>query len=338
MLSTDAAIAVLGPGGVGGLLGGLLARGGRRVIFLARPDTAAALRRDGLTVRSRRYGDFTVPVDARTELDEPVEACLIAVKQTTLAAALGSLPPDVLGDGLVVPLLNGTEHMAALRERYPSPQVIAGTIRVESTRIAPGRIEHASPFAAIELGSRTTPRDRLDGLAERLRAAELDVTVSDDETAMLWNKLSFLATLALLTTHAGAAIGEVREGRREELLAVAREIAAVAGAAGGTLGAEDVVTTLDRVDAGMKSSMLRDAEAGRELELDAIGGAVLRAAEVHGLDVPVTAALVADLRDRERLRTSSGVGSGSGSAPGSSSASASDSSEGSPSSPERAGA
>ncbi|MBC6471167.1 2-dehydropantoate 2-reductase [Actinomadura alba] len=304
--STDATIAVLGPGGVGGLLGALLARAGRRVVFLARPDTAAALRRDGLTVRSHRYGDFTVPVDARTELDEPVDACLIAVKQTALDPALTRLSADALGRALVVPLLNGAEHMTALRERYPAPQVVAGTIRVESTRLAPGLIEHVSPFAAIELASHATPRDRLDGLAEGLGRAGIDVTVRDDETAVLWDKLSFLASLALLTTYAGTPIGEVRENRRTELLAVAREIATVAGAAGGTLGAEDVVAALDRVDAGMKSSMLRDAEAGRELELDAIGGSVLRAAERHGLEVPVTAALVADLRDRESRRSSSG--------------------------------
>lgn len=44
-----------------------------------------------------------------------------------------------------------------------------------------------------------------------------------------------------------------------------------------------------------KSSMQRDAEAGRALELDAIGGALLRAAERHGVDAPLAARLLREL-------------------------------------------
>jgi 2-dehydropantoate 2-reductase len=55
---------------------------------------------------------------------------------------------------------------------------------------------------------------------------------------------------------------------------------------------------LGGLPASMKSSMLKDAEAGQLLEVDAIGGAVLRAAERAGIDVPVTSRLVADLRAR----------------------------------------
>ena len=43
--------------------------------------------------------------------------------------------------------------------------------------------------------------------------------------------------------------------------------------------------------------MLRDAEAGNPLELDAIGGAVLRAAEAHGIPIPRTRALVERLTE-----------------------------------------
>jgi 2-dehydropantoate 2-reductase len=45
----------------------------------------------------------------------------------------------------------------------------------------------------------------------------------------------------------------------------------------------------------MKSSMQRDVEAGRPTELDAIGGAVLRAAEAQGVDTPTIARLVREL-------------------------------------------
>lgn len=290
------AIAVLGPGGVGGLLGGLLARAGRRVVFLARPATVAAVRENGLTVASKAFGDFTVPVDADTQLREPVGACLVTVKATSLDEALTRLPTDSSRAGMLVPFLNGVDHMALLRERYPTAPVAAGTIFVESTRVAPGRIEHTSPFVRIELASATAERERLDQLAGLLGDAGIDVSVGDDETMILWNKASFLAPLALLTTHSRAPIGAVRRYQRPTMLAVIDEITKVARASGGTLDAETVGAGLNRMPESLKSSMLRDAEAGREIELDAIGGAVLRAAERHSIDVPVTAGLVNDLR------------------------------------------
>lgn len=293
-------IAVLGPGGVGGLVGGLLARDGHRVTCLAGSDTVAALREGGLSVRSGEYGEFAVPVEADTELRTPVDALLITVKATALQPALDRVPPDAIGAGLVLPLLNGIEHLEVLRDRYPAEQVVAGAIRVESTRVAPGRIEHTTPFAMVDLASRTTPQSRVDELATRLHEAGLQVTVRDDETTMLWDKLTFLATLALLTTRYEATAGEIRTNRRNLLLLeVVDEVVAVAQATGADVGTEAVLGLFDQVPADMKSSMQRDAEAGRPLELDAIGGAVLHAAAQNGVAVPVTARLVTDLEARQ---------------------------------------
>lgn len=291
--------AVVGPGGVGGLLGGLLVRAGARVEFVASERTAEALRAGGLSVHSATHGDFHVPVTATTELSGPVDVCFVTTKATTLAAALERVPPAALGDGLVVPLLNGFEHMALLRRRYPAEQVVAGVVRVESTRVAPGRIEHTSPFLAFELASAAAPRQRVEALAARLREAGLQVTVRDDETVALWDKLTFLATFALLTTYHAAPAGVIRAEHRDELTAVLREITAVAAAEGAVFDPERILAFFDGLPPQMKSSMQRDAEAGRPTELDALGGAVLRAAERHGVAAPTVARLVAELAARE---------------------------------------
>ncbi len=92
--------------------------------------------------------------------------------------------------------------------------------------------------------------------------------------------------MALLTTHAAAPVGTVRTERREEMLAVVGEMAGVARAEGAGVDPEATVTALDGVHADMTSSMQRDAAAGRPIELEAIGGAVLRAAERHGSRCP----------------------------------------------------
>ena len=289
MTTTNPTVAVLGPGGVGGLIGALLARDGHRVICLAGEETAAVLRDDGLRVESGQYGDFTAAVEADTRLREPVDAVFVTVKQTALTDALNRVPAKVLGDAIVVPLLNGLDHLAVLRERYPAATVVAGAIRVEATRTAPGHIVHSSPFANLELAA------PLEEFAHRLRHAGLGVTLRDDETVVLWDKLAFLAPFALLTTRYQADVGTVRSARRPELLAVLDEITAVAQAAGAPMTTGTVLSSFDRAPSTMKSSMQRDAEAGRPLELDAIGGAVLRAGTAHGIETPATARLVAEL-------------------------------------------
>jgi len=293
-----ARVAVLGPGGVGGLLAALLARRGDQVTCLAPPATAARLAADGLVLRSPALGDARVAVEAATRLDHPVDVCFITVKAAQLEAAVEAVPAEALGDGLVVPFLNGIDHVAWLRGRYPPDQVVAGTIRVESTRVAPGVIEHASPFAVVELAADKAPRRRVEELADRLAETGLDVTVRDDEATTLWSKLAVLAPIALVTTWTAAPFGEARAGHRDELAAVTHEIARAARADGVELDPAAILAILDQLPDGMRSSMQKDAAAGRPIELDAIGGTILRAADRAGTQAPVTAGLVADLQER----------------------------------------
>jgi 2-dehydropantoate 2-reductase len=291
-------VAVLGPGGVGGLLAALLARRGDRVTCLAPPATAAHLAANGLELRSLALGDVRVAVEAATRLDHPVDVCFVTVKAAQLGAAVEAVPAEALGDGLVVPLLNGIDHVAWLRGRYPPDQVVAGTIRVESTRVGPGVIEHASPFAVVELAAGKAPRARVEELGARLAETGLDVTVRDDEATTLWSKLAVLAPIALVTTWTAAPFGEARAGHRDELAAVTHEIAGAARADGVELDPAAILAILDQLPDGMRSSMQKDAAAGRPIELDAIGGTILRAADRAGTQAPVTARLVADLRGR----------------------------------------
>ncbi|MFH8494832.1 ketopantoate reductase family protein [Streptomyces coeruleorubidus] len=294
-MGNELTVAVLGPGGVGGLLAALLSRAGHRVICLSGEETARTLRTDGIRIRSAHFGDFTTRVEADTHLREPVDACLVTVKHNALDAALARVPAPALDDGLLVPFLNGVEHPATLRARYRPDRVAPAVIRVESTRVAPGVIEHGSPFAEIDLTGTAVPRTRLDTLAETLTAAGPATRVQDDETATLWAKMSFLAPMALLTTRHGVPLGDVRTRHRDELTALVEETAAISRACGGPADPAQSLARYDAFPPSMKSSMQRDAEAGRPLELDAIGGALLRAAERHGIPAPVTARVVGEL-------------------------------------------
>jgi 2-dehydropantoate 2-reductase len=291
-------VAVLGPGGVGGLIAALLARAGNSVVVLAGEGTVRAIAERGLRLESRRFGNFRVMVGAGVRLQSEVDACLVTVKATQLERALERVSAEALGQALVVPFLNGIDHVDLLRSVYPSSNVAAATIRVEVARVEPGLIRHTSPFASIEIASPAAGRVRVERLAAQLKQAGLDVRIREDETAMLWDKLVLLAPLALLTTHERANVGEVRTRRRDDTVALISEVAAVAKAEGAEVDAQAVVRLFDSVPESMGSSMQRDQVAGLPLELDAIGGAVVRHAARAGVAVPVTARLVEELRKR----------------------------------------
>jgi 2-dehydropantoate 2-reductase len=285
-------VAVLGPGGVGGLLAVLLARQGHAVTCLARGETAAHIDRHGLRLSSDRYGELTAAASGSEQLAAGVDVCLVTTKATQLDEALERVPADVLGNAVLVPLLNGIEHMEVLRRRFPAARTVAGAIRVVASRPAPGAIRHEGQLAAVQLGPGA------EELAAALEHAGLDVTTRSDEAGLLWDKLCFLAPVALLTTQAMTPLGPVREQRGDDLAAVVREVAAVARADGADGDAEATLAFMRSVPAGMRSSMQRDAEGGNPTELEAIGGAVLRAAARHGVAVPVTERIVTELRGR----------------------------------------
>jgi 2-dehydropantoate 2-reductase len=294
-------VAVLGPGGVGGLLAALLARVGNSIVVLAGERTVRVIAERGLRLESSRFGNFQVSVDSSVRLESQVDACLISVKATQLEGALERVRADVLSQALVVPFLNGIDHVDLLRRAYPASTVAAATIRIEVARVEPGVIRHTSPFASVEIAASAASRERVEELAAQLQQTGLDVRIREDETVMLWDKLVLLAPLALLTTHERANVGEVRTRRRDDALALISEVAAVARAQGASVDAESVVRMLDSAPETMESSMLRDQAAGSPLELDAIGGAVIRAAARAGIAVPVTARLVQELQKRSRV-------------------------------------
>ncbi|MFD5637064.1 ketopantoate reductase family protein, partial [Streptomyces sp. NPDC127077] len=170
-----------------------------------------------------------------------------------------------------------------------------GVSRVPPPRIAPGVIEHGSPFAELDLTSDTAPRARVEAFAGALEWAGLHARVQDGESATLWAKMAFLAPFALLTTRYGVPVGDVRTLHRAELTALVEETAAVGRACGAPTDPATALARYDAFPAATRSSMQRDAEAGRTLELDAIGGALLRAAERTGVPVPVAGELVRHL-------------------------------------------
>ena len=286
-------IAILGPGGVGGFLAAALARAEEDVLVVARDDTAAAIERDGIAVESVRLGDFHARPPAAAVVDEPGATLVVATKATTLPAALERVQAD---PALVVPLLNGLDHMEVLRDRFGAGRVAAGTIRIEAMRPSAGRIVQTSKFLRVDVGP---PRDDVSEFAAVLEGAGVPTRVTD-EPQVLWGKLVRLNALACMTSAYDLQLGPIRDdpALAAELEACVREAASVAVAEGASVAAETVMGELDDAHATLGSSMQRDIAAGIPPELDAIPGAVLRAAGRHGIEAPTIARLHDRIADR----------------------------------------
>lgn len=283
-------IAVLGPGGVGGFLAAVLPA--EDVVLLAREATAEVLERDGLRVSSTRLGrTWTARPPVATHLDAPADALLVCTKADGLEAALDRVRADA---GVVVPLLNGLDHVAVLRERFGADRVLPGAIRVSADRTAPGVIEQTSPFLRIDLAAEGVPA--AGGLPAALEAAGVPVRVGGTEADVLWAKLVRLCALAAVTAGLDGTLGAVRAdpawaARLEACVREAAEVARADGARG--TSAEDVLAEVAGVPDGFTASLQRDVHAGRPGELDAILGGVLRAGARHGVAAPT----VRDLHD-----------------------------------------
>lgn len=293
-------IAILGPGGVGGLLAAALHRAGADVVVVAREETAETIARDGIVVQSRVLGDFTARPAAVAHLREPVDALIVATKAAALEDALARVEPAA--PALVVPLLNGFDHMALLRERFGG-RVAAGTIRVQADRTTPGQVVQSSGFLFVELASDDPAlRPAIVALAAALDNADVESRAREDraEARILWGKLVRLNALACTTAAYDATFGAIRADpeRRAALEGCVREGVAVARAEGAELDAETVFGEFEVIHDGFGTSMQRDVAAGREPELDAIAGAVLRAGARHGIPCPTIAALAARIAER----------------------------------------
>lgn len=280
--------AVLGAGGVGGLLAGALANTGQDVLLIVRPETLEVYP-GGLRVESVVLGEIDVDVRAVTRLEQPPDVLWVTVKAPQLEAAIRLASPAIAGEAAIVPLMNGIDHVGRLREVY-GDVVIPGALRVESERVEPAHIVQTSPFAAVDLAPPVPLRERAEAIAAELTSAGLPCNVRDSEADVLWGKLAVLAPMALVTTITQLPIGAARSDPRlrELMLACAREVCAVAVAEGGQVDPAVCEQALLHAPDGMRSSMQKDAAARRPLELDTIAGPVLRGGRRHGIPTPAT--------------------------------------------------
>jgi 2-dehydropantoate 2-reductase len=290
--------AILGAGGVGGLIGACLAHAGESVTLVVRPESV-----DQYPKKLKLESPFSnFEVDVAIAADVPkVDVLWLTVKATQLESALTALK-NFESVRAIVPLLNGIDHVPLLRAKYGGERVIPATIAVETERMSAGHIVHRSPFARLNVLS--AGRALLGATLDKLQQLGFTCRFIDDEPTLMWGKLVFLAPFALATTAANKNVGEILSDPEWRSLGegCVRETCAVGQAEGAKVNPETVLTGVAAMPPTMRSSMQKDVEQHKIPELDAIASPILRGARRHGIEVPATMKLVAQVARRAGVK------------------------------------
>ncbi|MBR1671800.1 MAG: 2-dehydropantoate 2-reductase [Fretibacterium sp.] len=284
-------IAVFGIGGIGGIVGGALARGPEALsqrgpealsqrppaetYFIARGKNLEAIRREGLRVESPAVGDFTVrPVLASDRAEDLglMDAVIVACKGYDLEAACAAIAPMVGPETLVVSLLNGVLVSEVMEPLLPQCVLADGVIYIFSHLEGPGHVVQTSGLCRVTLGMRDGSQPAaLTELADLLNQGGVRTDVSGNILVDSWRKYARVCSLGVMCAYYDGPVGKAREDPAHE--AVLREVigamTAVAAARGVTLPPDlpdQLVETFEKERPDTITSLYRDLRSGKPAE------------------------------------------------------------------------
>ena len=297
------AVVIVGAGGIGGFIAGALSRSGTATGVVARGPHLEAIRNNGLLVESV-LGNFNARPQAAGDLREfdAPKYVLLTFKSHQWPGVLPQLESAAQTGAVFVTLQNGlpfwysrdralesVDPGGRIRAAIPPEQIIGGVVHTSGAIVAPGVVRQTGSllYPIGELDGAKTPR--ITELSQLLESAGLHAPIEADIRRLVWRKL--LGNLALNPVSAltGATVRTMlRDSAVRALLrAIIEEGLAVARAAGVEVG----VSAEERLDmathiADVKTSMLQDLEAGKDLELEPICGATIEIAREYDVPVP----------------------------------------------------
>jgi 2-dehydropantoate 2-reductase len=323
-------IAVVGTGGIGGVVAEGLTRAGHAVTAVTgNAAIAEALNRDGYRVTDVDDRVHTTPVSAPARVeagaqDGPFELCVVTTKATTLREALQKISPRLAPGAPVVVCQNGLPEGIAAEVMGPG-RVVGAVVIFGASMLAPGVYERTSK-GGFKLGHDGVPGPALQPVAQVLSAVSPAV-VETNFAGARWSKLAINCATSTLGAIGGDRLGALLRRRfvRRLVLELWTEVVAVGHAQGvhflPVAGAHFDKLTLSPAErrhtfgspalaakhavimaVGMKyrrqrSSMLIALERGRTPEIDYLNGEVVRRGRALGVPTPVNARLVAAVMD-----------------------------------------
>ena len=289
-------IAIIGPGAIGGILATWLAQDPSNdvTVCVRTPFTTLEVETPTGTITARPRV-ISSAVNAT-----PVDWVLITTKAYDAAATAEWLPALRRGDTHVVVLQNGVEHVERFSAYVPIDQLVPAVIDCPAERIAPGRMRQRGASWII------VP-DSANGRAFVPLFAKSNFDVhTDDFTTRAWAKLCINAPGAI-SAILMKPTGVIQVEPIPDLMrGIVRECIAVGRAEGAVLAdaiVEAVVEGARKAAPDGLNSLIADRMAGRQMEIDARNGAIVRLGKKHGIPTPLNAMAVALLTAAQDPRT-----------------------------------
>ena len=282
-------IAILGVGGIGGLLACLFWKIGFSVLCIARPNTIKDLNKSGLRLRSQVFGDFIAGPRFVSRLDFKPDILFITTKAGDLLRALDSIPRHLIENSIVVPLLNGFEHIDLLRKQLGRRVVVGMIGKTEAKKDLANNIIHVSSGAPeVEIASDDLSHQALQKVYDMLMAIGINIKILDNENEVIWRKLVRLNAVACVTAATNQPLGFAKKNKewRKKLEDCAYEGVLVAKKEGVHLDFDETIKLIYSFADNLTTSLQRDIASGLDSELEAIPGAILRCAKKHRIACP----------------------------------------------------
>ena len=297
-------VAVIGAGGTGGYFGGLLARAGHDVTFVARGAHLDAIRSRGLTVNSRLAGNFTVRAAATDDIRSigPVDLVLVCVKTYGMDGVLPLLPSLLGPKTMIVSMQNGIDNEDRIAAVTGPGPVLGMVAQVSSFIQGPGVVGQTGGPGRLVFGEMAGGESaRTTALRKTFQDAGVAAEVRPDIRVGLWEKFIFICGVSGVTALTRLPMGAILADRETAGLmrAALDEAAAVAKAEGAAVAGEFTEQTLafmGKLEPWTRGSMAQDLLEGRRLELETLNGTVVRLGHAREVPVPVNWTIYAALR------------------------------------------
>ena len=294
-------VIVFGAGAMGSFFGGVLSRR-NHVTLVCRKEHADAIKRAGLRITGKTSVVARPDVTTTVAGVKNADLVLVSTKAYDTEAAARSLrkfaktPPWLT-------LQNGPDNAAILAK--VAKHVVAGVTSHGVTFLRPGEVRHAGIGETVIGGFEGIAHDDVVRIQDLFDEAGIRTRIASDIRRDLWLKAVVNAGINPI-----AALTRLRNGYLASMpmlaaatAALTTEGAAVARAEGFDISdreASEIAIKIARRTRDNRASMLQDVERARPTEIDAITGAVLRAAEKHRIPVPLNALMYSLIRGLER--------------------------------------
>ena len=302
-------ILVLGAGGTGGYFGGRLHQGGADVTFLVREQRAQHIAEHGLRIESTK-DQVTLRVNTvlASTAEPEYDLIILSCKAYDLHASIAAITPAMAPHTCIVPLLNGISHIDTLDAAFGKTQVMGGSCQIAATLTRDGIVKSMADVQSIVWGARAGSQETLaQKLGEAFANTAVDWRVSENIMQDMWEKVTFLSTLAGMTCLMRGTVGQILAAPDGRTLMRRYLDSCIATAT--REGYPPRANVLERFEKVLNStgspitaSMLRDLENGAPIEADHIVGFMLNKAREFGIDDTMLSVAYAHLKAYELRR------------------------------------